>query len=70
MQPMLVADIAASGGRRIGGIVAFEPLGDIEAVDLFAPEEACEGLSLDKALVRRGLWRVDRIVKFVGLGAA
>src|ERR1700731_3027479 len=52
--------------RRGVRVVAFEPAGDVEEIDLLAPEHAGDGLSLDPLFVIAGLRRMNGGVEVVG----
>src|SRR5436189_518966 len=55
-------------GRAVG--IAFEPLGDIEEIKLFAPDEPGQRLALDLALVVRKLAGGQSSVKRVRIRLA
>src|SRR5882762_8257124 len=63
---MLVAEMLAGFRRGRVGVVAFEPAGHVEEIDLLAPEHAGEGLALDAFFVFTGLRGVDGGVEVVG----
>ena len=66
MLPVAVANLGARLRRRLGGVVALEPLAHVEAVYLFAPQKPGERLPLDAALVGGGGLRLKGGVKLVG----
>jgi hypothetical protein len=67
---MVTARLSGRWWRRISGI-AFEPIPDIEAIALFAPDHSGESLALDSAqiLVRNAMlyFRV-KLVRFRSSG--
>src|SRR5882672_8896358 len=66
MTPMLVAQMLAGFRRRRVGIVALEPAGDVDQIDLLAPEHAGKSLTLDAPFVFARPRGVDGGIKVVG----
>ncbi len=68
--PVRVAELQPGGGGRGAGVVALQPLVDVEDVDLLRPEQAREGLALDEPLLGAGPRGVDEGVELVRLRSA
>ena len=65
MPPANVADPPARVGGRQPRVVAFQPVVDVEEIDLLGPEHAGEGLALDQLLVRRGRRRLNGGIELI-----
>ena len=68
--PVNVADIFSRFGGRRTGIVAVQPFGNIEEINLFAPKQAGERLTLDAPFIFSSARRMNRCIKLVGFRPA